>query len=167
MAEFYEETLRDLISIPSPSGSEAQVAAYICDFLKANKVGVERDKHGNVIAVVGTGEEVLHINGHMDTVAPVDTWTRDPFKAVVENGLIYGLGASDMKSGLVVMMDLARKVTPRVRAVFSFTICEEGSGAALPGRQAGGADNGVKSLLETWDGDWAITAEGSARDNVV
>lgn len=160
MADFYEKTLCDLIAIPSPSSQEKDLAAYIHDFLKANKVDVERDSHGNVISVVGGGDKILHVNGHMDTVTPVDTWTRKPFKPTVENGLLYGLGASDMKSGLAVMMDLARKVNPRVKTVFSFTVCEEGSGA-------GGGNNGVKGLLEKWQGDWAITTEGSVRDDVV
>ena len=38
------------------------------------------------------------ISGHMDVVEakPAD-WERDPFTPVVENGLLYGRGASDMK----------------------------------------------------------------------
>jgi len=160
MADFYEETLRDLIAIPSLSGEEGQVAAYIYDFLKANNIDAERDPSGNVVAVVGEGEQVLHINGHMDTVRPVATWTLDPFKPVVKDGRLYGLGASDMQSGLAVMMDLARKVRPGVKTVFSFTVCEEGSGA-------GGRNNGVAALLKEWDGDWAITTEGSSVDGIV
>jgi carboxypeptidase PM20D1 len=40
----------------------------------------------------------LVISGHMDVVEakPAD-WERDPFTPVVENGLLYGRGASDMK----------------------------------------------------------------------
>ncbi len=40
----------------------------------------------------------LVISGHMDVVEarPAD-WQRDPFTPVVENGLLYGRGASDMK----------------------------------------------------------------------
>lgn len=40
----------------------------------------------------------LVISGHMDVVEakPAD-WTRDPFTPVVENGILYGRGASDMK----------------------------------------------------------------------
>jgi len=40
----------------------------------------------------------LLISGHMDVVEakPAD-WQRDPFTPVVENGLLYGRGASDMK----------------------------------------------------------------------
>jgi carboxypeptidase PM20D1 len=40
----------------------------------------------------------LVISGHMDVVEakPAD-WERDPFTPVVENGMLYGRGASDMK----------------------------------------------------------------------
>src|SRR5215471_17143685 len=40
----------------------------------------------------------LVVSGHMDVVEakPAD-WERDPFTPVVENGLLYGRGASDMK----------------------------------------------------------------------
>jgi hypothetical protein len=40
----------------------------------------------------------LILSGHMDVVAadPAD-WTRDPFKAVVENGFVYGRGSVDNK----------------------------------------------------------------------
>ncbi len=40
----------------------------------------------------------LVVSGHMDVVEakPAD-WTRDPFTPVVENGILYGRGASDMK----------------------------------------------------------------------
>lgn len=44
------------------------------------------------------GAKPLLISGHMDVVEakPAD-WTRDPFTAVVENGYVYGRGATDMK----------------------------------------------------------------------
>src|SRR5215831_7413393 len=40
----------------------------------------------------------LVISGHMDVVEakPAD-WERDPFTPIIENGLLYGRGASDMK----------------------------------------------------------------------
>ena len=40
----------------------------------------------------------LVISGHMDVVeAKAADWTRDPFTPVVENGYLFGRGASDMK----------------------------------------------------------------------
>ncbi len=48
------------------------------------------------------------ISGHMDVVEakPAD-WQRDPFKPVVENGYLFGRGASDMK------LDAVRSPLPR------------------------------------------------------
>jgi len=155
MSGFYVNTLCDLVRIPSQSGNEADVANYIFDFLKREGVDAEKDEDDNVTAIVGDGEDVLHINGHMDTVKPVSDWTRDPYAPSIERGLLYGLGASDMKGGLAVIMDLARKVRPRVRVVFSFTVCEE---------SGGNKTNGVRTLLKQWSGKWAITVEGSVKD---
>lgn len=58
--------------------------------------------------VVGTlhgtgGGRSLILNGHIDTVTiePTKEWTRDPFGAAIEDGLMYGRGTSDMKGGLM------------------------------------------------------------------
>ena len=42
----------------------------------------------------------LLLLGHTDVVPVGEGWTRDPFGGVVEDGRIYGRGASDMKGGL-------------------------------------------------------------------
>jgi acetylornithine deacetylase len=59
----------------------------------------------NVVAVMrGTGGgRSLILNGHVDTVTiePVAQWTRDPFGATIEDGLMYGRGTCDMKGGLM------------------------------------------------------------------
>ncbi len=59
----------------------------------------------NVVGVLrGTGGgRSLILNGHIDTVTvePAGEWTRDPFGAAIENGLMYGRGTSDMKGGLM------------------------------------------------------------------
>lgn len=51
------------------------------------------------------------ISGHMDVVEakPAD-WTRDPFTAVVENGYVYGRGASDNKFDVATMVALLAKL---------------------------------------------------------
>jgi len=59
----------------------------------------------NVVGVFrGTGGgRSLILNGHMDTVTiePRHEWTRDPFGAEVDGGLMFGRGTSDMKGGLL------------------------------------------------------------------
>src|ERR1051326_4999444 len=95
MAAYLERTLCDLVAIRSVTGEEAAISHYISDALRRAGVSVERDEEGNVTAEVGSGGRLLVVNGHMDTVPPVDGWTQDPFAPRVENGVITGLGASD------------------------------------------------------------------------
>jgi len=96
--------LRDMVRIPSFSGQEAAVAERLAAEMRA--VGfhaVWTDCVGNVVGRIGpgTGPRLLY-NGHMDVVGAGDltAWTRDPFGAEVENGVLYGRGAVDMKGGL-------------------------------------------------------------------
>lgn len=59
----------------------------------------------NVVGIFrGTGGgRSLILNGHIDTVTiePAGEWTRDPFGAAIDKGLMYGRGTSDMKGGLM------------------------------------------------------------------
>jgi succinyl-diaminopimelate desuccinylase len=48
----------------------------------------------------GDGPRV-HLNGHYDVVPAGNDWSRDPFGGELEDGRIFGRGATDMKSGLV------------------------------------------------------------------
>ena len=61
------------------------------------------DNRPNVVGHFrGTGGgRSLILNSHVDTVTvePLDKWTRDPFGAEIENGIMYGRGTSDMKGG--------------------------------------------------------------------
>ncbi|WP_085808729.1 M20/M25/M40 family metallo-hydrolase [Sphingomonas sp. TZW2008] len=73
----------------------------------------------------------LVISGHMDVVEakPAD-WQRDPFTPVIENGYLFGRGATDMKldMALVVatLIDMKRAgYTPRRDIVLAFSGDEE------------------------------------------
>ena len=73
----------------------------------------------------------LVVSGHMDVVEakPAD-WERDPFTPVVENGLLYGRGASDMKLddalAVAAVIELKRQgYKPRRDIVLAFSGDEE------------------------------------------
>ncbi len=104
--------LRDLIRIPSPSTEEGALAQRVVEEMEALGLPrVEVDPIGNVVSRIGSGRgPTLMLNAHMDTVcvSTPDSWTRDPLGAEVENGLLYGLGACDMKSGLAAMVYAAK-----------------------------------------------------------
>src|SRR5690606_7663555 len=52
----------------------------------------------------------LMFNGHLDIDPLRSGWKRDPFAPVVEDGLLYGAGARNMKSGLTSMIVAAEAV---------------------------------------------------------
>ena len=156
VARYLERTLCDLVNVRSVTGEEAALSQHIYDQLQRAAVSVERDEEGNVTAEVGGGNRLLVVNGHMDTVPPVDGWRTDPFSPRVENGRVYGLGASDMKAGLACMMWLVQHVRPRIRTWFAFTNHEEG-GSITP-------RNGVRRLIGRVRPDYAVTTEPSYDD---
>ena len=52
------------------------------------------------ITLAGGAGPGLLLLGHTDVVPVGEGWTKDPFGGAVEDGRIYGRGASDMKGGL-------------------------------------------------------------------
>jgi succinyl-diaminopimelate desuccinylase len=100
---------RELIRVPSTSGSEDSVIDLLAEFLYSNGAGSEMIRSGDAIAGLiartgAPGDGSLLLSGHVDTV-PVDdsTWSVDAFGGDVSDGRIYGRGASDMKSGVAAM----------------------------------------------------------------
>jgi acetylornithine deacetylase len=70
------------------------------------------DGRPNLVAVLPGGGDgggaaapgrSLALNGHIDTVAPQAGRFADPWTAVVEDGVLYGLGSADMKAGHAAM----------------------------------------------------------------
>jgi carboxypeptidase PM20D1 len=73
----------------------------------------------------------LVVSGHMDVVeAKPSDWQRDPFTPVVENGLLYGRGSSDMKLddalAVAALIELKREgYQPRRDIILAFSGDEE------------------------------------------
>ena len=71
-------------------------------------------------------------NGHTDVVPVGDreAWTRDPFGGAIEDGWLYGRGATDMKSGVAAFaaaaVDFVRGTPPDGAVVLAITGDEEG-----------------------------------------
>ena len=95
--------LRDMIAIPSESCEEKGVANRIAEEMK--KLGydkVEFDKLGNVIGWMGTGDKIIAIDSHIDTVGigNRDNWEADPYQGYETDDIIYGRGGSDQEGGM-------------------------------------------------------------------
>ncbi len=69
----------------------------------------------NVVARLGRPESGrrLILNGHLDTVG-VEGMAGDPFAGTVEDGMVWGRGACDMKGGLAIILATAAELAPRL-----------------------------------------------------
>ena len=95
--------LRDMIAIPSESCEEKGVVMRIKQELE--KLGYDRveiDQLGNVIGWMGTGEKIIAIDSHIDTVGIGNraNWTNDPYEGYETDDIIYGRGGSDQEGGM-------------------------------------------------------------------
>jgi succinyl-diaminopimelate desuccinylase len=112
----------ELVDVPSVSWHEQALADRIeaeltsVDGLTVDRVG------DNVVArtQLGRASRVV-LAGHLDTVPP-----NGNERALLDGDRLAGLGAADMKSGLAVMLDLARTVRePSVDVSYVFYAREE------------------------------------------
>ena len=100
---------QELIQQKSYSGEENLVAARIRQaFEQLGYDEVVVDGYGSILGHIKgkrPGKSIL-FDGHIDTVPVPDEskWHHDPFGGIIENGKIYGRGASDMKGAVSAMI---------------------------------------------------------------
>ena len=99
----------------NPPGNERRLAEMLAAELRNTgaEVSVQEVAEGraNLIArIKGTGRgPVLVLTGHLDTVAPGEGWTRDPFQMVRAEGRLIGRGVTDMKGGIAAQVAAVRR----------------------------------------------------------
>lgn len=148
------QILENLIRCPSVTPVEGGALSFIESVLKPAGFEVHRPIFSepgtadveNLYARYGTGRPYLLFSGHTDVVPPGDValWKHDPFSAVVEDGEIYGRGATDMKGGIACMMTATLRFLAK-NPNFGGSI-----GFLITGDEEGVAINGSVKLL-----DWA------------
>ncbi|HEY6627872.1 MAG TPA: succinyl-diaminopimelate desuccinylase [Acidimicrobiia bacterium] len=118
------ETLSWLIDIPSVIGDEARIRDAIAGRLS----GMPAQVVGDSLVVGQPREQAVLLVGHLDTVP-----LQGHVGATVDGGRVHGLGATDMKGGLAVMIHLIESLGPEHVACV-FYAGEEGP---LSGNQIG------------------------------
>lgn len=101
------ELTRALVDVPSVSGEEDTIADLVEQRLRSRAPHLRIDRVGNevVARTMGGRQRRLMLAGHLDTVAPhPGTPSFAP-----DSGRVRGLGATDMKGGLAVMLMLAER----------------------------------------------------------
>lgn len=109
------ELLKALIATPSVSRNEDKAADVMEGFLRG--YGLDYQREGNNIWCMGPhrqeGLPTLLLNAHIDTVKPVDSWSRPPFIPTQEGDMLYGLGSNDCGGGLVSLLQVFRYLITR------------------------------------------------------
>ena len=98
--------LKKLIETQSFSSEEYVTALHIEDWFTRYDIDFKRTKN-NVWAVnkyFDSSKPTLLLNSHHDTVKPNSAYTNDPFKAIIEDGKLFGLGSNDAGGCLVSLM---------------------------------------------------------------
>ena len=95
----------ELVDIPSESRDEERLAAHVIEVLRGGRVPV-RDL-GDTCVLAGPQDAPVLLAGHLDTVPAQDN---RPWR--IDGGRVHGLGASDMKGALAVMLELVLAGAP-------------------------------------------------------
>ena len=118
-AERLAQRALDLVNIHSPSRGEAEIAAYVSAEVELPRIHASDD-----VLFVGrrrAGRPLVVLAGHLDTVP-----AQGNFPGRLEDGAVVGLGASDMKGGLAVMIELAQTLAePELDLAYLFFTREE------------------------------------------
>jgi succinyl-diaminopimelate desuccinylase len=157
-----QDLLRRRSVTPADEGCQAVMAAR----LAAAGFRVEPLRFGvveNLWAQRGTGAPVFCFAGHTDVVpaGPAADWDGDPFEPAIRDGVLYGRGAADMKSGLAAMVTAAEEFTrthPHHTGTIAFLITSDEEGPSIDGTK-----RVVQLLRERGQRiDWCLVGEPSS-----
>lgn len=138
----------DLIRCPSVTPAEGGALALLAEQLSAAGFACTRVDRGgiaNLYARWGAkgANRSFGFNGHTDVVPVGDAaaWTHDPFGGEIVDGVLWGRGATDMKTGVAAFaaaaMDFVRDTPPDGAVILAITGDEEGD-----------AEHGTTALLD-------------------
>ena len=162
--------LEELIRRRSVTPDDAGCQRLLAERLQALRFSCESLPFGevtNLWARRGDSGPVLCFAGHTDVVppGPEEEWHTDPFEPVLQDGLLYGRGAADMKSGLAAM----------IVALEQFIAAHPGHDGSLAmlitSDEEGRARDGTLKVVETLQDreehiDWCVLGEPSSHESL-
>ena len=175
MSDFSEvELTTELINLPSITPNDAGCQDLIADLLCRRGFSWERLDYGDVrnsLFHLGETYPMLLFLGHTDVVptGDVENWKYPPFQATFDGDLLYGRGATDMKSGVAAMVAASCEFT---RKYPNFSQEALGSiGILLTSNEEGITEDGAKRVLRSMEEegkkvDYCVVGEPSSTDKV-
>lgn len=156
----------ELISRPSVTPEDAGCQQLLGERLERLGFQLESMRIGevdNLWAVRGEEGPTLVFAGHTDVVPTGDlgAWTRPPFEPRIEDGMLHGRGAADMKGSLAAMIVAVERLLatrPALPGRIAFLLTSDEEGPAVDGTRAV-----MARLLERGERmDWCIVGEPSS-----
>jgi succinyl-diaminopimelate desuccinylase len=164
------ELTRNLMARRSVTPADEGCQEIMMARLIAAGFHVEPLRYGSVDnfwAKRGNGGPVLCFAGHTDVVptGPLEEWKTDPFVPSVRDGVLYGRGAADMKSGLAAMVTASEEFVaahPAHKGSIAFLITSDEEGPSV---------DGTKRVVETLAArkeriDWCVVGEPSSETRI-
>ena len=166
------ELTQDLIARNSVTPVDAGCQEVMGRRLAALGFEVESLRYGNVENLWakrsgGQAGPVVCFAGHTDVVptGPLEEWRSNPFVPTIRDGMLFGRGAADMKSGLAAMITATEEFvqrTPQYRGTLAFLITSDEEGPSV---------DGTKRVVETLSArgeriDYCIVGEPSSEQSV-
>lgn len=115
----------------------------------------------------GEAKPLLVFLGHTDVVpsGPESDWLFPPFEPTVRDGLLYGRGAADMKSGIAAM------VTALERFAAAHPDHQGSVALLLTSDEEGASTHGIVKVVEAFEArgekiDWCVVGEPSSFDRL-
>jgi succinyl-diaminopimelate desuccinylase len=160
------ELAKALIGRPSVSPVDGGCQDLLAERLAGCGFRVEKFMFGpvtNLWAKRGDQAPLFCFAGHTDVVptGPLEEWLSDPFTPTVRDGLLYGRGAADMKSGLAAMTIAAEEfvdANPEHAGSIAFLITSDEEGPSI---------DGTRRVIERLEArgekiDWCLVGEPSS-----
>ena len=164
------DLLCELVKRESVTPDDAGCQGLLIERLQAMGFECETLHFGDVTnlwARRGTTAPVLCFAGHTDVVPPGDStqWSSDPFQPTVKDGVMYGRGTADMKSGLasmIVAIENFLQANTEHRGSIALLITSD---------EEGRAQDGTLKVMETLSKrgesiDWCVIGEPSSQDTL-
>ena len=161
---------RALIRRASITPADAGCQTLLTDRLQAAGFQIENMPFGDVsnfLARRGGAGPVFCFAGHTDVVPPgtLEEWNTEPFSAEIQDGILYGRGAADMKASLAAMVDATTEFVakyPDHKGSIAFLITSDEEGRARDGTM-----KVMERLQERGESiDWCLIGEPSCNDKL-
>jgi len=161
---------QQLIQRASVTPDDAGCQTIIIDRLQSLGFHIEKlrfDDVDNIWLRRGNDAPVFAFAGHTDVVptGPLEQWTYPPFDAVIDNEMLYGRGAADMKGSIAAMVTAIErfiKQHPDHTGSIALLITSDEEGPSI---------NGTVKVIETLAArhekiDWCLVGEPSSTQQV-